>query len=71
MSVGVPWVWPLGHDWPVCFTADKDMCVNIPAVGKVELRLKYGSVWRELSYPPDGDYLVYIGQHVRISQREA
>lgn len=69
MTVATPIVWPLGAAWPVEFTATKDLVVFLSRDGKLELRLKYGTIWREQGLPPDGDYLVLAGQHVRISQR--
>jgi hypothetical protein len=71
MTVSVPIVWPLGAAWPVEFTADKDLTLFAPPPARIDLRLKYGSVWREQAVPPDRAYIVLAGQHVRISQREA
>lgn len=68
-TIATPVVWPLGSDWPVEFTADKDLVLFLARAGKLELRLKYGTIWREQTPPADGDYLVLAGQHVRISQR--
>lgn len=71
MTIGTPVLWPLGRDWPVEFTADKDLTVFLPPAARLELRLKYGTVWREQTPPREGDYVVLAGQHVRISQRAA
>lgn len=69
MTIGVVEPWPLvGLPWIVMFTADIDQQLYFPAEARVEVRLKYGTVWRECTQSP---LKILQGQHVRVTQRAA
>lgn len=68
MTVGVVYPWPCsGLPWCVMYTADLDHTIVFTSDARVELRLKYGTVWREQTVSP---LRILEGQHVRVTQRE-